>query len=134
MFWLLPVQASNNGGGQVSPRFTMKYKIEKLDKRHKGNDDFKYRVEFLPDSRLNKRFSNFQHARKWCWDLFGESSEREMYDKIKTEREITDSDDPQFNPVWCWHHQIYNGNGLYIYLKSDHELVFFQLKWSVDQK
>jgi hypothetical protein len=112
----------------------MKYRIEKLDKRHKGNENFKYRIEFLPDSRLSKRFLNFQTMREWCWKAFGASSELNLYDRLNMEREIENTDEEIPNPVWCWHQQVYDGNGLYIYLQTEKELTFLQLKWSLDQK
>jgi len=96
----------------------MKFKIEKLDGRHKGNSSFTHRAVVL--GLTADRFIDFLTLREWCWNTWGPSCEREIYlnthfNKIK-------------NNSWAWH---YNDdyNECCIYLTGSKELELFTLKW-----
>lgn len=54
-----------------------KYKIIKLDRRHKGNGVFDYFIDFLAARQLpiDKRNEDFVTIRNWCWESWGPSQE-----------------------------------------------------------
>lgn len=92
-------------------------RIKKLDKRMNGYGDFKYGVDFT----WNWQGPRFDLVRKWCWDSFGASVERDIWDDLNPlER----------NAKWCWDRGTYNKvNRCVIYLKSDQECNWFKLRW-----
>ena len=109
------------------------YTIEVLDKRHKNSELWKYRLKFnTSTSSRNLHFVAFHKFRVWCIEIYGASCERDMYEKtaVGFAYDALDGDYPMaFNPTWCWHLDQFN-NGLYIYLRSEKELSFAQLKWN----
>jgi hypothetical protein len=93
----------------------MKYKVTKMDRRHTGNHKFKYYVS-VKLTRLST-FGDFNSYREWCWNTWGPSMELKW----------ATLDDA---PTWAWMTEF---NQLRIYLKSEKELAWFQLKWSSEQ-
>lgn len=91
-------------------------KIE-LDRRFTGYGKFKYALEYPRKSD----FMTFHRHRVWCWDTFGPSTE------IETQYMPYPEDDP-INDKWCWEYTQWKTR---IYFKSDQEMNWFALRWSV---
>ena len=121
----------------------MKYEIVKLDGRFTYKDLFQYCIKFSDSMARGSGPLHFNHVIKWFNDTYGWSAEIRQYDNmlkwVNTSRMIHQ---PKFtnsltsgilshapdvcNPYWSWT----NGyDDLRIYVKSDAELNFFQLKW-----
>jgi len=90
------------------------YRPVELDRRHSGYTNWKYYIEPLVYTS-SERFRQFHEWRKWCWETYGESMERDRLDEEKFH-----------NYKWSWF--VYNG--IYrIYFKSEKELNWFKLRW-----
>lgn len=105
----------------------MKFKAKKLDRRYNGSTWFNYIVEpekyvlkygiSIPKPTWQEKAEAFSKVRQWCWETYGPTVELGMY--FDTNSYINDK--------WAWdtdNHQ------MRIYLKSDVELAWFQLKWA----
>lgn len=91
------------------------FKVITLDARYRGNNFFKYRIE--PKlATLYAELKWFKESRLWCWDTFGESVERDICIYL------------QDRPSWCFHYDP-SQKYAWIYLKSDHELALYTLRW-----
>ena len=88
----------------------MKYKITKLDRRHNGWGRYKYSI--VPDT-YNKIEGHqlLNDLREWCWATYGPGAELVWSKK---------------DAKWAWDTE--HGNRR-IYLRSDAELTFFNLKY-----
>lgn len=90
-------------------------RLHKLDRRHTGTKNFKYRVSVggTRDARIIK----FLEVREWCTGIWGPGMEREFAKIAKCAH-------------WGWHtgRDILD-DPLYIYLVSDAEALLFKLKW-----
>jgi hypothetical protein len=86
-----------------------------LDNRHKGYPEFSHRALI---SGPNK-FSDFVKIRRWCWETWGPSCERDF-----TQYEC-ESDEIK----WAWHVDSFSNDKCYIYLVNT-ELTHFTLKWT----
>ena len=104
----------------------MKHKAKKLDQRYNGGEHFKYMVDVTRSISLQnpnkyqgsnrmEKLQAFVDMRTWCWETWGASCEMGAYLPLKQEQ------------VWSWDSEHAN---LRIYLKTDKELAWFQLKWS----
>lgn len=118
----------------------MKYEILRLDGRYTYRDLFSYCIKFSNRMSVGKGPEQFNQAQKWFFDTYGWSAEIRNYDEIrkwytksvpimavKGRWATPQTDLPETcNPHWSWT----NGyEDLRIYVKSDAELNFFQLKW-----
>jgi len=112
----------------------MKYDIQRLDGRFTYRDLFQYTIKFTNRMSNNQGPQQFAEAQKWFFDTYGWSAEIRQYAEIRawittnnrvlkgTAAEIPD----ECNPYWSWT----NGyDDLRIYVASDRELNFFQLRW-----
>jgi hypothetical protein len=95
-----------------------KFKIIKLDRRYNGFGMFKYAVE--PTNFAKSLRLQLFEVRKWCWETWGASAELDFF--VGATGSKLESD----NYLWAWDT---NFNLRRIYLKSDAELLFFQLKF-----
>ena len=125
----------------------MKYEIIRLDGRFTYRDLFAYCIKFSNRMAVDHGPLQFNDAVKWFFDTYGWSAEIRDYTKMQkwTQQATTwmgsralqkasgileDLPD-HCNPHWSWT----NGyDDLRIYLASERELAFFQLKVPVDQK
>jgi len=95
------------------------YRPIKLDGRHSGHEKWGYYIEPLIYSS-GARYKMFHEWRKWCWNTYGESMERDH----AAQEQLRDY-------KWCWF--VYNG--IYrIYLKSDKELNWFKIRWPIAEE
>jgi len=94
-------------------------KIKKLDKRNNGYGQFKYYAK--PTSQ------GMHEVRAWCWDTWGSSKELGEWlgDNVSLAVNLFHQTHC-FNKHWCWQNDQYYCR---IYLRTDEELAFFQLKW-----
>jgi hypothetical protein len=91
----------------------MTYKVQKLTKQYTGYSYFKYVIQ--PDVFGEKNARNqLCELREWCHQTWGPS------------RELVWSIDHDKDAKWCWNTEFKQKR---IYLKSDAELVLFELKW-----
>ncbi len=91
-----------------------KYKIVKLDGRHKGAGLFDYYVEFSTGAvPVEQRRDDFVSVRNWCWESWGPAEELD-FTKWGTD------------PRWAWWRDEYRAN---IYL-NEAELTAYLLKWN----
>ena len=113
----------------------MKYEIAKLDGRFTYRDLFGYCVKFSNSMARGHGPLHFNAVLEWFRDTYGWSAEIRQYGDIMswiaTNNRWLKSpplDRPaECNPHWSWT----NGyDDLRIYVKSDAELNFFQLRWS----
>lgn len=90
-------------------------KLQKLDRRHSGNDRFAYRIEFYPNQT-----KLFNQVREWCWDNWGSSCELDLAydDGWISKKEIK----------WCWRFDE-SPRAIFLYFKSDVEASVYSLKW-----
>lgn len=108
-------------------------KFQKLDKRHKGHEYFKYYVQIdAPVANYNSfRFNDllskvgtFLDMREQCWRAYGSGQELEIY-LIAVLGEDTKE---KLNEHYAW--SMDARTGIYrIYLKSDAELAWLSLLW-----
>ena len=91
----------------------MAYKVKRLTRQYNGYTHFKYVIQ---PSAFNQITNQQQVAewREWCWETWGPG------------RELLWSITATPDAVWAWDTEHSNKR---IYLKSDAELVLFQLKW-----
>ena len=104
----------------------LELKFTTLDKRHRGNDTFKYYVEVwekVHSYRFKQRYVPFFKLRCLCAETWGMSCEREMY--LKSQHE---NNTEILNNHWAWHTDL-NNSQYRIYLKSDEERAWLLLKW-----
>ena len=99
----------------------MTIRVKKLDKRHTGNNKFKYYIE------SNSLYSSeYYEIRAWCWETWGPSKELHFWLKDNV-RSLTPKEKITCqNEHWCWqvgdtHHRVY--------FRTDKELVLFKLRW-----
>lgn len=118
----------------------MKYDIVKLDGRFSYRDKFAYCIKFSNAMSRDRGPLCFNDALRWFNQIYGWSAE--IRDYIKMLRWVDTSqllnrnigpvstsllDAPDHcNPHWSWT----NGyDDLRIYVRSEEELAFFQLRW-----
>jgi hypothetical protein len=121
----------------------MKYEIAKLDGRFTYRDLFGYYIKFSNRMAVDHGPLKFNDAMRWFTDTYGWSAEIRDYSKMqKWTRQATswmgsarfqsahgilEQMPDHCNPHWSWT----NGyDDLRIYVATEKELNFFQLKWS----
>lgn len=110
----------------------IKAKVTKTDRRHNGHNIMKYIVE--PDWGLgtskDDRICWFKDMRAWLWENYGPGCELKhvMLTFNKTPDVLVCPEDPSINSVerWAWDTEF---GHMRLYLKSDAELTFFNLKF-----
>jgi hypothetical protein len=124
----------------------MKYDIMKLDGRYTYRDLFEYCIKFSNRMAGDHGPLQFNDALEWFRDTYGWSAEIRDYSKmqkwtvqatswlgsrqIQMASGILEDLPVHCNPYWSWT----NGyDDLRIYVRSDAELIFFQLKWPSEQ-
>ena len=86
--------------------------IQKLDNRFRGHEFFEFAIVFRVEE-----IPQFVTAREWCWETMGPSTELENH-WVNT------------NHDWAWECNVSTVRPTArIYLKSNKELVYFNLKW-----
>lgn len=120
----------------------MKYEIQRLDGRFTYRDLFEYCIKFSNNMAIGQGPLQFNNAMRWFLDTYGWSAEIRGYDKMlkwtagttvngylrskMMSKGIMAQRPDHCNPHWSWT----NGyDDLRIYVASDAELNFFQLKW-----
>lgn len=94
--------------------FIMKnYKVKKLTRQYNGHAHFAYLIQPNTFDQIASR-QQLAEWREWCWATWGPS------------RELLWATTRPPVPVWAWDTE--HGNRR-IYLKSDAELVLFELKF-----
>jgi len=123
----------------------MKYEIIRLDGRFAHRDLFGYAIKFSNRMAIDHGPLKFNDVLKWFSDTYGWSAEIRDYVKMQKwtiqntqwmgglrrlqAQGILEEAPAHCNPHWSWT----NGyDDLRIYVKSDAELNFFQLKWIND--
>lgn len=100
-----------------------KMKIVKLDGRHRGNPEYKYKIQFSNQKgsylRFWKHIERFNEVRNWFHDTYKPSCEYEYILKLKQNSSL-------FNQKWCWDVQ---GENLKIFISDDEVLNWFSLRW-----
>ena len=89
------------------------YKVKRLTRQYNGHTHFKYVVQPAVFDLLATR-QQLVEWREWCWNIWGPS------------RELLWSITGTPDAVWAWDTEHNNSR---IYLKSDAELVLFELKF-----
>ena len=89
----------------------MQITIASLDGRHRGYPEFSHRALIEGPNR----FKDFVQIRRWCWETWGPSCERDFT--------FYESD-----VKWAWHVDAFANDKCYIYLNNT-ELTHFTLKW-----
>ena len=130
----------------------MKYTIQRLDGRFTYRNWFQYYVGFSHQMSNDQGPLNFDHCLQWCIQTYGWSAEirqyADMHRWVGMNQNVTQRMIKKFgnnhplgipaapdlpascNPYWSWT----NGySDLRIYIKSDPELVFFQLANPIDR-
>jgi hypothetical protein len=123
----------------------MKYKIQKLEKRHSYHGLFQYYIGFSKSMWQDKGPLHFSRCQLWFIKTYGWSAEVPIYVKINTWCDINQTvmfgvnsksskkeTDELSNPHWSWTNGI--GDQSRIYVASEAELAFFCLSWPIDQK
>ena len=118
----------------------MKYEIAKLDGRFTYRDLFGYCVKFSNSMARGDGPLHFNAVLEWFRDTYGWSAEIRQYNNMMSWTTASRNVMNQFpkatgilselpeccNPHWSWT----NGyDDLRIYVASDRELNFFQLRW-----
>lgn len=105
--------------------------FKRLDRRNKGYGIWSYYVNRPFSGHRNNRSlidckQQYYQWREWCWKTWGASKEIENWlEEHVSPIALTVSLECQ-NPHWCWQNDLY---GHRIYLRSDHELSQFLLRW-----
>ena len=90
------------------------YTITKLDKRHKGQEHFKYYVTpFFRGYGLHQYQLELFKWRTWAWEAYGPGMERDFAHLVEGYK-------------WGWYTEY---GRLRLYLKGDEELVLFKLSF-----
>lgn len=101
--------------------------IIKLDKRHNGNEHFRYALRPSAVSKTSSswdRIRLWRDIRAWCWATWGASLELAEWEE---EHNYNLSGlRPDQNQHWAWAN---DGHTRKIYLKTDKELVIYKLRW-----
>lgn len=121
----------------------MKYNVQRLDKRFTYNHWFKHLIAFPGRMSNTSGPLNFTRVQKWFTETYGWSAEIRQYADIHNYYNTTtrlgmhisgivsqmNEIPKECNPHWSWT----NGySDLRIYVATDQELAFFQLKFPVD--
>ena len=104
----------------------MKYKVSKLDKRHKGHEYFTF---YISENNYGFTTNTFCTIREWCWTTFGPSKEINFWLDEKRPSYLTPKfhgDSIHCNVHWSWQSDNYNRR---IYLFGDKELVLYKLRF-----
>ena len=121
----------------------MKYEIVKLDGRFTYRDLFGYCIKFSNRMAVDHGPLKFNDAMRWFTDTYGWSAEIRDYSKMQkwtsqatqwmgssrfqASQGILEHAPDHCNPYWSWT----NGyDDLRIYVKSQQELVLFELRFS----
>ena len=122
----------------------MKYEIAKLDGRFTYRDLFEYYIKFSNRMAVDHGPLKFNDVMKWFSDTYGWSAEIRQYNNMMSWTTASRNVMNQFpkatgilselpdccNSHWSWT----NGyDDLRIYVASDRELNFFQLRWPCEQ-
>ena len=122
----------------------MKYEIAKLDGRFTYRDLFEYYIKFSNSMTRGHGPLHFNSVLEWFRDTYGWSAEIRQYNNMMSWTTASRNVMNQFpkatgilselpdccNSHWSWT----NGyDDLRIYVASDRELNFFQLRWSCEQ-
>ena len=122
----------------------MKYKVNTLDGRFKYRKWFKYYIGFSTSMINDQGPMQFNRALQWFFDTYGWSAEIRQYNNMMSWTTASRNVMNQFpkatgilselpdccNSHWSWT----NGyDDLRIYVASDRELNFFQLRWPCEQ-
>jgi hypothetical protein len=101
----------------------MQITVKKTDKRHTGNDRFKYYVEVKATTTGEYKLmqEKFYELRQWCWETWGPSREIDQY----TYFEGNWTEDQ--NITWSWINDEHRSR---LYLGNKEEAAHFALKWS----
>ena len=92
--------------------------VSKLDRRHKGYNQFTHYIVPVWSSTLSDKLKFFEW-RKWCWTTWGPGYEREIALELGGE---------QFEVCrWAWHTE---HNARRLYFASEKELNWFVMTWS----
>lgn len=112
----------------------MKYEIQRLDGRFTYRDLFQYTIKW-PNRMSNRQGPiNFTRVQKWFSDTYGWSAEVRQYADIRSWVETNNrfmkgqavEMPEECSKHWSWT----NGyEDLRIYVATDRELNFFQLRW-----
>ena len=89
------------------------YKVKRLTRQYNGHTHFKYIVQPATSNLIATR-QQLTEWREWCWATWGPG------------RELLWSITGAPDAVWAWDTE---HNNRRIYLKSDAELVLFELKF-----
>jgi hypothetical protein len=124
----------------------MKYEIIRMDGRFTYRNLFEYAIKFSNRMAVDHGPLQFNDALKWFFDTYGWSAEIRDYSKmqkwvtvfpgIKTQpfriaQSILTEIPVHCNPHWSWT----NGyDDLRIYVATDAELNFFQLRWPNERR
>ena len=122
----------------------MKYEIAKLDGRFTYRDLFEYYIKFSNSMTRGHGPLHFNSVLEWFRDTYGWSAEIRQYNNMMAWTTASRNVMNQFpkahgilselpaccNSHWSWT----NGyDDLRIYVASDRELNFFQLRWPCEQ-
>ena len=96
------------------------FTITRLDRRHKGHNQFSHYITPVWSSTLADKLRYFEW-RTWCWNTWGPGIEREMAIEFYS--------GPGYFPIgrWAWH---VDGYSKRLYFQTEKELNWFVLTWS----
>lgn len=112
----------------------MKYEIQRLDGRFSYRNLFQYCIKFGGRMSLSRGPLHFTQVQRWFFETYGWSAEIRQYAEIRTwittNNRVLKGQPAEIpvecNPHWSWT----NGyDDLRIYVATDKELNFFQLRW-----
>ena len=123
----------------------MKYTVTRLDGRFSYREWFEYYIGFTSAMTSQQGPVHYNDTLKWLFETYGWSAEIRQYGRIMqwtsnvyintllNQRQATHNlieRSEHCNPHWSWtnHHP-----DLRIYLATDKELQFFQLRWPCEQ-
>ena len=111
----------------------MNFKTVSLDSRYRGNQAFKYRLEFFRYNSIHEpeMHCQFQEMCEWLWENYGPGCEQDHYYSLIAQ--ITKSGNAanakQVGPQWAWHIDP-KYKTPYIYIRTDEILSHIKLKWT----
>jgi hypothetical protein len=98
-------------------------KLVTLDKRHNGNEFWKYYIQQPVLPTVTESVRTFFLWRQWCWAEWGASKELCYFDDTDLFDDLDCS-----NTKWCWSSMVANKNR--IYLRDDQAASMFALRWT----
>jgi hypothetical protein len=124
-YWIIArILTIVTAGGRRAFNTMKKYTVKRIDRRYNGSHFAQYRIyinDQCDSANASAKIDLFRNMRDWCTETWGHSCEARYHGYLQHQGYAT-------NPHWAWENPG-KFNQFYLFLASDVELTFFQLRW-----